>query len=531
MSEQGFKDPDEVYPLPEYQGKPTTNKAAREEWEPYVKLPDGAAGAELIKTDFQPKYPYNKVEESPTGHRIEIDDTPEAPRMSYAHNSGTGVEMYPDGTLLVNSHGRTVQLTGDDFTMIVNGNGNVTYKGNLNLNVEGDFNINCANFTVNGAGRNVTETRQTKVENYTADRIVTTKGTRSDIVVGNRIIASGKNTYIASGKRTKIASGDNMHIMAGDNLWMTAEDDMNLSATNARMTGLHVAVAGDSGTIGGDNVVMYAKSLHTDTIDATTIRADGFVGDLKGDVQGGLLGVASSAIIAGDVDSDLNFASPTPSVTEISSTTTAEPNRLNLTEALTKTRTVGIRNVDVDDGKLNSTVTGGISVANVGGDIGVDAVKNRPDIYGSVPPNPEGGAATERFNNPGGLYPASWQEKYGTTGTGVIGDGHLIQGFTTAEGGASAQMALLKEGKYYRNVPITEAIATWSGGNNVDAYLTQLRAQGIDTTKNVSFYTATKQGTIDLAKAMAYHEKGGTHSLSDEGWSNAYDNGEKLGWI
>ena len=494
MTETGFKDPDEIYPLSDYQGKPTTNKAAREEWEAYVKLPDGAAGAELIKTDFQPKYPYNKVEESPTGHRVEIDDTPEAPRMSYAHNSGSGIEMYPDGTLLVNSHARTVQLTGDDFTMIVNGNGDVTYKGNLNLNVEGDFNINCANFTVNGAGRNVTESRGSKVENYTGDRIVTTKGTRSDIVAGNRIIGSGKNTYIVSGKRTKIASGDNMFIIAGDNLWMTAEDNMALSADKMRITGITTSVVGDSGTFGGDNIVMYTKTIHGD-----------------------MIGTAQRA----------QYLTDTPPV----SVSTAKPTNAILKEGLTRTRTVGIRNVDVDESRLNSTVTGGIAIAYGNDIIGAEAALNRPDIYGSIPPNPAGTTATERFNNPGGLYPASWQEKYGTTGVGIIGDGHQIQGFQTAEGGASAQMALLKEGKFYRDKPITDAINTWSGGNYPEAYIATLKQQGIDTTKTMDFYTSTKEGTIQLAKAMAYHEKGGTHSLSDEGWSNAYDNGEKLGWI
>lgn len=531
MSDLGYKDPDEVYPLPEYHNQPTTNKAAREEWEPYIKLPDGAAGAELIQTDFQPKYPYNKVEETSSGHRIEHDDTPGEERLSYAHMSGTGVEMYPDGSLLVNSYGRTVQLVGDTYTMIVNGNGELTFKGDLNINVEGDFNINCANFTVNGAGRRVEETRQTKVENYTQNRVVTTKGTRVDYVVGNRVLATSSGNWIVAGKGTKIASGDDMSILAGDNMFVSAEDDMNLAADNMRVTGINTTIVGDSGTIGGDNVVMYAKSLHTDTVDATTIRADGFVGDLRGDVQGGLLGVASSAIIAGDVDSDLNFASPTPSVTEISSTTTAEPNKLNLTEALTRTKTVGIRNVDVDDNKLQSTVTGGIGVADDKASAEAAAGLNTY-VDGGPPPGAENGAATERYNNPGGMYPADWQQKYGAIpNTDRIGGGHLIAGFPTKVDGAAAQMALLQEGKYYRNESIADAIGTWSGGNHVDAYLTQLRAQGIDTSLNVRDYTSTKQGTIDLARAMAYHEKGGSYSMTADEWSQAYDKGKDKGWM
>lgn len=539
MSDLGYKDPDEVYPLPEYHNQPTTNKAAREEWEPYIKLPDGAAGAELIQTDFQPKYPYNKVEETSSGHRIEHDDTPGEERLSYAHMSGTGVEMYPDGSLLVNSYGRTVQLVGDTYTMIVNGNGELTFKGDLNINVEGDFNVNCANFTVNGAGRRVEQTRQTKVENYTQNRVVTTKGTRVDYVVGNRVLATSAGNWIVSGKTTKIASGDDMSILAGDNMFVSAEDDMNLAADNMRVTGINTTIVGDSGTIGGDNVVMYSKSLHTDTVDATTIRSS-FVGDLKGDVQGNLQGNADTATQAGSAGTAGAIGAggsagtaASPSVTEIDATTTAEPNRSNLTEALTRTKTVGIRNVDVDDNKLQSTVTGGIGVADDKASA-QQAAGIRPDTYedGGPPPGPENGAATERYNNPGGMYPADWQAKYGAIpNTDRIGGGHLIAGFPTKVDGAAAQMALLQEGKYYRNESIQDAISTWSGGNNVDAYLKQLKAQGIDTSRNVSDYTSTKQGTIDLAKAMAYHEKGGSYSMTADEWSQAYDKGKEKGWM
>ena len=89
----------------------------------------------------------------------------------------------------------------------------------------------------------------------------------------------------------------------------------------------------------------------------------------------------------------------------------------------------------------------------------------------------------------------------------------------------------LKEGKYYRNESIHDAISTWSGRNNVNSYLASLQSQGIDTSKNVSFYTSSKAGTIQLAKAMSFHETGRKFSLSDQGWSNAYDLGNSKGWL
>lgn len=520
MSELGFKDPDNQYPDKEYVGQPTTNKAAREEWESYVKLPDGAAGAELVQTEFQPKYPYNKVEETSSGHRVEMDDTPGEERVSHVHMTGSGVEMYPDGTLLVNSYGRTVQLTGDDFTMIVNGNGNVTYKGNLNLNVEGDFNINCANFTVNGAGRRVEETRQDKVENYTGDRVVTTKGTRSDIVQGNRVIGSAKNTYIISGKRTKIASGDNMFIMAGDKMYVSAEDEMNLATDNMRVTGMHIAVVGDSGTIGGDNVVMYANSLHTNTVDAQLTRSD-IIGNLDGDITGHS---ATTDFALAAQDSANGTVGTIPVINNLAAANTHRPDRDNMLEALTQTITVGVRNIDVDESRISSSVTGGVAVAYGNDIIGAEAAINRPDIYPSAVPGPEAGPATIRNNNPGAMYPnQSWQDKYNYVGMQIIGGGHQIAQFATPIDGAAAQMALLRDGKFYRDKSIKDAISAWSGGNNVDSYLNVLKQDGIDVTKAMNFYTGNKQGMVQLAQSMSRHETGSKFPLSNADWDKAYD--------
>jgi hypothetical protein len=504
----GFKDPDGEFPRSDYGGAATTNKASREEWEPYVKLPDGTENLELVSTDWQPKYPYNKVEETSSGHRIETDDTPGEERLSFVHKDGSGIEMYPNTqdatTFLINSVGRQVQLVGDDFVMIVNGNGDVHYKGNLNLNVDGDFNIACTNFTVTTTGKQIEEIRQEKIENFVGDRVVTTQGSKSEVVLGNYTVESMGNSHFVSKKNTRITAEDNIDIFAGDDMRLTAEGTMTSSAMTNRLIGLCTSVVGNTGTFGGQNMVMYAKTYHGDVI-----------------------GTAERARYATDTDPD--------------AVQTAMPTTANLTEGLTKTKTLGIRNIDVDDGRISSSVKSEVQSSGSSSN-----TAQRPDTFGDDPApttttregrsgvgdfNPDD-PATERYNNPGGMYPASWQEKYGAvSNSDRIGGGHSIAGFATKEQGAAAHMALLKEGKYYRNESISGAINTWSGGNNVNSYLSSLQAQGIDTSKNVSFYTSTKAGTIKLAKAMSFHETGRKFSLSDQGWSNAYDLGNSKGWL
>lgn len=506
----GFKDPDGEFPRSEYTGAATTNKASREEWEPYVKLPDGTENLELVPTDWQPKYPYNKVEETSSGHRIETDDTPGEERLSFVHKDGSGIEMYPNTqdatTFLLNSVGRQVQLVGDDFVMIVNGNGDVHYKGNLNLNVDGDFNIACTNFTVTTTGKQIEEIRQEKIENFVGDRVVTTQGSKSEVVLGNYTVESMGNSYFVSKKNTRITAEDNIDIFAGDDMRLTAEGTMTSSAMTNRLIGLCTSVVGNTGTFGGQNMVMYAKTYHGDVI-----------------------GTAERARYATDTDPD--------------AVQTAMPTTANLTEGLTKTQTLGIRNIDVDDGRISSSVKSEVQSSGSSSN-----TAQRPDVFGDEPvpttstKEGKGGVgdfdpndpANERYNNPGAIYPSSWEDKYGRIpNDDRIGGGHSIAGFETKEGGAAAMMSLLKESSNYNNKPIAVAIDTWADGRNIPDYLSDLSKQGININGNVSDYISTKAGTIQLAKAMANHEKGlanGPYSLSDEGWSNAYDLGESKGW-
>jgi len=329
MSDLGFKDPDESFPREEYIGKPTTNKAAREEWESKIVMPDGVAGTDLVKTDWQPKYPYNKVEETSSGHRIEHDDTRGGERLSYVHKDGTGIEMYPGGTdaedvttLLVNSTSRMVQLVGDDFVMVVNGNGSVTYKGTLNLTVEGDFNVNCDNYTVTTKGKQVEEISQDKVENFVGDRIITTEGNKSEIVFGNYTLGALNNTYIFAKNYLRMAAEKDIDIYSGRHMTLTAKENMTSSALANRLIGITTSVLGASGTIGGENMVMYSKTYHGD-----------------------LIGTAQRA----------RYMTSTDPVTEV----TAMPTEAILTEGQTKTYDIGIRKPLINEAIIRNSISGG----------------------------------------------------------------------------------------------------------------------------------------------------------------------------
>lgn len=135
----------------------------------------------------------------------------------------------------------------------------------------------------------------------------------------------------------------------------------------------------------------------------------------------------------------------------------------------------------------------------------------------------ESRAATVRFNNPGGMYPASWQRRFGGTDTGErIGGGHRIAMFPDKVSGAAALFALLN-GSLYRSKSVARALRTWTGNNNVSSYLDYMQGRGIDTNEIVANFLANEDAAIALATAMARWETGHVYPMSEREWREAYD--------
>lgn len=136
---------------------------------------------------------------------------------------------------------------------------------------------------------------------------------------------------------------------------------------------------------------------------------------------------------------------------------------------------------------------------------------------------PETNAATIRFNNPGGMYPARWQSRFGGTDTGArIGGGHRIAMFPDRVSGAAALFALLN-GRLYRDKTVAEAMRTWTGNNNARSYINWLQSNGIDTEETVRNFLANRDAAIGLGVLMARWETGHAYPLSRSDWEEAYE--------
>jgi hypothetical protein len=61
--------------------------------------------------NYTAKYPYNHVQESESGHVIEIDDTPSNERLHFFHRSGSFIEMLPKGDVVFKAAKNLYQIT------------------------------------------------------------------------------------------------------------------------------------------------------------------------------------------------------------------------------------------------------------------------------------------------------------------------------------------------------------------------------------------------------------------------------------
>jgi hypothetical protein len=198
-----------------------------------------------------PLYPFNHVRTTESGHVLEFDDTVGARRIHEYHASGTNREIRDDGT-------RTTYIVGDDFEVIVkdknvliNGNCNITIKGdarvlvsgNMVQEVVGDYHLSVRgnmhtkvdgnkcievlgsiNTQVNtNEGKRVTGDSVTTVggdvtENFNGTHQRTTLSDSTRIVQGDFMeVISGKSTNVAAGEMV-LGAGSEMNIAGGSSL-------------------------------------------------------------------------------------------------------------------------------------------------------------------------------------------------------------------------------------------------------------------------------------------------------------------------
>lgn len=127
--------------------------------------------------------------------------------------------------------------------------------------------------------------------------------------------------------------------------------------------------------------------------------------------------------------------------------------------------------------------------------------------------------ASIRTNNPGAQWIGPVAREFGATDAVGLPGGNNAAVFPDPVAGAAAQFALL--GRNYANMPLSDAISKWSGGNSSQPYVDFLTKHGVpaDTVLTPEFLAGP--GGLQFAKAQAHWEAGKPYPMSDEQWSQA----------
>jgi len=119
------------------------------------------------ETEYNATYPRNHVYESEGGHIREMDDTPGAERIHERHNSGSGYEIFPNGTKVTRVKGKNYNIVSDDEYCHIQGTARETIDKGLRIRVNSEgitgnnYNIEVGqgsnvNVEVNGGNINLT---------------------------------------------------------------------------------------------------------------------------------------------------------------------------------------------------------------------------------------------------------------------------------------------------------------------------------------------------------------------------------------
>jgi len=342
-SENAPEDPSGQFPTTPYFYSQNISKEARGVDRNDLEFFSHWPGIELNTGDkVTSEYPKNQVSQTEKGHVWEVDDTDGNERILIKHSEGAGIELKPDGSVVVSSKTNKVEVCGGDNSVIVEGDAQLVYKGNLSIKVVGEFNVDCLdyNVTVNG----------NKVETVIGNDKKTVGSSMETSVTGSiATYSTGSVTDIFLGGHQHNVKGDyninvngNVGFYSSGEMNVTSEDYVNIASDNVTASANNMTIQGGNGVIGGDSIHIKGQEASFEG----SVEAPNFYGDLIGKAKfAALADKATGANTAGSLGGSGTASYPT----EISEPSFVEPTTSKVTNYLTKAAG-GIRKVIIDKG-------------------------------------------------------------------------------------------------------------------------------------------------------------------------------------
>ncbi len=348
--EDAFNDPTGQFPRGEYHDQPSVNKVIRGDDVNELDLRNGIPG---VDTDLTQKvatqYPMASVNESVSGHIIEINDTPGGERILIKHNTGAGIDIKSDGSIIINAKQNRIDIVEEDHRLVVEGDGNVSYYGNLNMNVSGDYNLTVGgNYNLKVKGNwiaDVIGSYKKKIHGIMGEVVLKSK---SVTVMGQTINThlSNVGNFIKGTYQQMVKKrADYNH---GAEALFNSESEINMTSPKVNIAATDLSVIGAQGTIGGQNIIYYGKNMHLEnTIHSPTAS---FISAYGTTFHGSLNGTANFAVqssIAGGIGV-VQIPSVQINNDAVDNTQTQKPTSSEITDLLTNNE-IGPKKVSIDE--------------------------------------------------------------------------------------------------------------------------------------------------------------------------------------
>ena len=346
----GFNDPTGQFPRGEYQDRPSVNKAVTGDQINELDLRNGIPGVDTtLQQKVATQYPMASTNESVSGHIIEINDTPGGERILIKHNTGAGIDIKSDGTIIINSKSNKIDIIDNDHRLVVEGDGNVSYYGNLNMNVSGDYNLTVGgNYNLKVKGNWIADiigSYRKKIHGILGEVVLKSK---SVTIMGQAI-----NTHLSNvgnfikGTYQQAVKGRADYNHGAETLF-NSESEINMTSPKVNVAATDLSVIGAQGTMGGQNMIHYGKNMylentiHSPTASFTSAYATTFHGSLKGTAT-----FAVNSSIAGGV-AVVQIPSAQINTDAVDNTQTQKPTSSEITDLLTNNE-IGPKKVSIDE--------------------------------------------------------------------------------------------------------------------------------------------------------------------------------------
>jgi len=205
------------------------------------------------------------------GHVIEIDNTPGDCRIHVYHKSGTFIEIKEDGAMITKVEGKTQEFNNNGRDQNINGNFNITVKGNVDMHVTGNFKqevggdyelITHGDYRVKSKAGHFHEVggdQRVQVNGVTSHR---SSGDRDETTGGTKVQSVLADYYSSVGGEYQQNISTDASISAGGQIGITAGGQMGLGAGE------------DMGIASAEKITIQAALLEIQAVNDLTINSD-----------------------------------------------------------------------------------------------------------------------------------------------------------------------------------------------------------------------------------------------------------------